>query len=113
LEAEVKRLYPDEPAEQTTTSGTTKVKPAKVKGEPKEPKAPREPSAPGERPKSTTTTGKVWDIADKVLGKTKLPVSVDGWKSLRTAIMAACDKEGINKATAATQYSKWKAAKSA
>ena len=71
------------------------------------PSAPRQPREPGERPKAGSTTGKVWDIADKVFPT----ISSGDWKAIRTAIINACTAEGINEATAATQYSKWKAAK--
>lgn len=98
LEAEVKRLYPDEPAAASTT-----------------PSAPREPRVPGEAPKATSTTGKVWVIADVELTKSGHKDLVGGVniKDLRVAIMKACTAEGINEATAATQYSKWKASKMA
>ena len=94
LEAEVLRLYPDEPA-------------AAAQGpkEPRKPSVPREPRVAGEPPKATSTTGRVWLIADRVY------VAGTDWKMARTAIIAACTAEGINEATAATQYSKWKASK--
>lgn len=44
-------------------------------------------------------TAKVWEIADGV------------GKADRNAIIAACVAQGINQATAATQYSKWKKAR--
>ena len=91
LEAEVARLYPDSP----TVSSST----------PTQANEPRAPRAPGERPKATSTTGKVWEIADRFF-------TDDGdWKTMRAKIMAACEAEGINSATAATQYSKWKGSK--
>lgn len=82
-----------------------------VTGAPAVAKAPKEPKAPGtpsERPKANSTTGLVWDICDRELDKM---TSKDDWKTVRAAIMAACEFDGINPATAATQYSKWKAAK--
>ncbi len=85
--------------------------PQGVGGAPAVAKPPREPRAPGsptDRPKANSTTGLVWDICDRE--HTKLQNSED-WKVVRAAIMGACEHEGINPATAATQYSKWKAAK--
>lgn len=101
LEAEVKRLYPDDP-----------LTPAAPKAE----KKAREPRAPGEapeRPKATSTTGLVWDLADQQFGilHPSGDASTADWKIIRAGVMDACETEGINPATAATQYSKWKAAK--
>lgn len=53
------------------------------------------------------TTARVWAIGDAVLGN----VGADDVKTLRAAIIQTCLDEGINKATAGTQYSKWKKAK--
>lgn len=75
--------------------------------EPKAPRAPKVPSAPGAAP-AKGSTGKVWTIADRVLGESGLTV---GSKELRSKIIAACEAEGINAGTAATQYGKWKATK--
>lgn len=101
LEKEVARLCPDDaPA-------------AKREKTAREPKAPREPGAPADAPKATSTTGLVWVLADAEFAKTGITTIMDGydWKPLREAIMASCEANGINKATAATQYSKWKGAK--
>lgn len=62
-------------------------------------------SAPASRPNSGATK-RVWDIADK------LTEGNFGGKSGRADIIAACVENGINPATAATQYSKWKKARS-
>jgi hypothetical protein len=99
LEAEVARLCPDEPA-----------------GEPKAEKKAREPRAAGEtpeRPKATSTTGLVWELADQQFGilHPSGDASTADWKIIRAGVMDACETEGINSATAATQYSKWKGAK--
>lgn len=96
LEAEVLRLYPGEP-----------VAAPQAPKEPRTPSVPREPRVAGERPKATSTTGRVWEIADRVY------VEGTDWKTARTAIVAACIAEGINEATAATQYSKWKGSRMA
>mgnify|MGYP003386637571 CR=1 FL=1 len=70
-----------------------------------EPKAVKQP---GEAPKKGSTTGLVWELADEVLGQH--PLGTD-WKIIRASVMAICEKEGINPATAATQYAKWKGSK--
>lgn len=67
----------------------------------------RGPATPGPRPPSTTATGRVWDIADRVAADE--PGSDP--KVLRAAILAACVAVGINPATAQVQYGKWKAAR--
>jgi len=61
-------------------------------------------SGPVERPKGESTTGKVWAIADKLFAE-------HNGMPPRDKIMAACTEAGINPATAATQYSKWKKSK--
>jgi len=101
LEAEVKQLYPDD-----------SLTPAAPKAE----KKVREPRVPGEapeRPKATSTTGLVWELADQQFGilHPSGDASTADWKFIRAGVMDACETEGINSATAATQYSKWKAAK--
>ena len=82
LEREVARLYP----ESQLTPGSTSTGQVDA------------PSAP----KATSTTGKVWMIADRLLATG----STD-----RKAVIAACVAEGINPATASTQYGKWRASK--
>lgn len=59
-------------------------------------------SGPAKRPASGSKTGMVWDIADKVSSKTKL----DG-KELRKAVIAECEKQGVNKSTASVQFALW------
>jgi outer membrane murein-binding lipoprotein Lpp len=85
---------------------------AVAKAERKEQKAAKDPAAPATdkpaAPKKTSTCGLVWDLCDKVLNESKLDLSS---KELRSAIMAACEQEGVNKSTAAVQYGKWKASK--
>lgn len=75
--------------------------------EPKAPRAPKAPAAPGAAP-AKGSTKKVWDIADRVMAETGLTI---GSKELRSKIIAACEAEGVNAGTAATQYGKWKATK--
>jgi len=68
---------------------------------PPSPKNPSKPSAKG-------STGRVWEVADQV------HASMGGGlitKEMRTKIISECEAIGINPATAATQFSKWKASK--
>ena len=68
--------------------------------QPSAPKAVREPGEPGQAP-TKGATGRVWEIADKVTAE-------KGGTIDRGAIIAACEAAGINPATAATQFSRWK-----
>lgn len=69
------------------------------------PKAPRATATPGAAP-SKGATGKVWTVADRVRAEMGgAPVS----KEMRNKIIAACEAEGVNAGTAATQFGKWKA----
>lgn len=94
----------------------TPSKPSKTAAPPP-PKADKPPKAPKEakpkiervtangvtRPKDGSLTGKVWDIADKITaGKPK------GEHASRTEVMADAEKAGINEATVATQYQRWR-----
>lgn len=54
------------------------------------------------RPGAGTKTGRVWEIADRILKQTG---EVD-----REAVIKACMLEGININTASTQYSHWRKA---
>lgn len=68
------------------------------------------PSAP-DRPKPTSTTGQVWELADATFNKhyeSSTTLSQVDWKTLRTEIISTCKNAGINAATASTQYCKWK-----
>lgn len=65
------------------------------------PKPAKAPSAAPARPKAGSTTGKVWDIADRVYAEAGNVLD-------RNAVIAACEAEGINASTAATQFAKWK-----
>lgn len=53
------------------------------------------------RPKTGTKTGRVWEIADELSKKAKKPAS-------RKAVLEKTNGEGINSATAATQYGRWR-----
>jgi hypothetical protein len=108
LEAEVALLAP-EPEPDAAKRGpkiqVRHVDPALYKADAK--------STTNPPPKSTSTTGLVWILADaelSKLGMASIPGDFD-WKPLRASIVAACDREGINHSTAGTQYSKWKASK--
>lgn len=102
------------------------VPPAKP-GTPKRPSSPPQPAAatskgnaapkpskaattPTTRPKAGTSTGKVWDIADRI---SAAYVGADRFsKAVRASIIEECEKAGINPATAGVQYSKWAKAQS-
>jgi hypothetical protein len=101
LEAEVAKIAPPPEDESEHKPAAKPVKKA----------TPRTPQKPGEAPAATSTTGKVWIIADRVLESLSDITATTDWKPIREAIIAACESEGINKATAATQYSKYKASK--
>lgn len=58
------------------------------------------------RPAEGTTTGKVWDICDKVFNMQNPPKIPN-----KDQIVQLCVNAGINPSTAATQYGKWKASK--
>lgn len=65
---------------------------------------PSEPRSQG-RPKSGTTTGQVWEIADQLSA-----LHADD-KALRKAVVEECVAQGINKSTASVQFGHWKAAR--
>lgn len=58
------------------------------------------------RPKEGSTTAKVWGIADTMHADDP-GLGFDS-KDFRKCVMEECEKQGINKATAATQFGKWK-----
>lgn len=70
-----------------------------------EPKAPRDPSA---KPSPKGATGRVWEVAERLWNEQGQGVIS---KDLRAKIITGCEEMGIHPATAATQYSKWKATK--
>lgn len=72
------------------------------------PKPPREPSEPAARPKAGTSTGKVWDICDRLWGTGKDHGTM---KNLKAEVLEACAAEGINSGTAGVQFGKWKSSK--
>jgi hypothetical protein len=63
---------------------------------------PKQPQANGiTRPKDGTLTGRVWAIADELSEAAGEPIS-------RGAVMTKAEAEGLNKATIATQYGRWR-----
>lgn len=84
----------------TVTKAKAKAKP---KAAAKEKKAPvvKDTVNGVTRPKAGTATGRVWEIADALSKKTKKPIE-------RKAVLEATAGEGINPATAATQYGRWR-----
>lgn len=54
------------------------------------------------RPGVNTITGRVWTIADALAKKLK------GKPAPRKDVLASCEDEKINPATAATQYGRWR-----
>lgn len=53
------------------------------------------------RPKADTKTGKVWEICDALSAQLGRPPE-------RKLVMDAATKEGINEATCATQFGRWR-----
>lgn len=70
----------------------------------------REPSPASSGPRAAPTkgaTGRVWEIADNLIDL-DLDKSSINVKELRQKVIAACEAEGLNPGTAATQFGKWK-----
>lgn len=87
-----------EPEEGYNTDNELPVKPKEIK-------PPKTTRAPGSAPKSTSVTGLVWVLCDEVLEAS------GGVMPARKIFIDKCLEEGINPATAATQYAKWKGSK--
>lgn len=69
----------------------------------KKPKSTSVAPRSSKRPKEGSTTARVWDLADEAFAK-------DGTldkKELRSLVLLACEKAGINKSTASVQFGKW------
>lgn len=105
LQGEVDRLAPS-----VTTTAEDGPKPAPKA--PKAPKAPTTPADPNGRPKASSTTGLVWDLADTAYA-TVVPdgAAEPDWKAVRAELARLCSQEGINAGTMGVQYGKWKASK--
>lgn len=65
------------------------------------PKAPKDMKNGVTRPKGGTKTGRVWEIADAQSNALGSP-------ALRAPVLETAIGEGINSATAATQYGRWR-----
>jgi hypothetical protein len=76
---------PEKPGKKSTQSGAAK---------------------PVSRPKAGTTTGNVWDACDWWLSEN--PAMSINDKEFRTGLIKVCIENGINEATASTQFGKWK-----
>lgn len=72
---------------------------------PATPAAPPKPAMPKQngvtRPKPGTQTGRVWEISDELSAKAGKPAA-------RKEVIAQGVSEGINPATLATQYGRWR-----
>src|SRR5574337_1188292 len=79
-----------------------KSKPAKVAKKPKAKREPQEQMNGIAIPREGTTSAAIWNIANKLSAK--------GSPAERNEVMEACAKEGINEATVATQYQRWRIA---
>ena len=79
--------------------------PPKPKGKPKPLRAPGTPAA---RPKAGTSTGKVWDVADKLWASFEEKADLKGFRKL---VNEACTQEGVNAGTVNVQFGKWKSSK--
>lgn len=77
------------------------TKPAKETKKTAAPKVKMETKNGVTRPKPGTQTGRVWEVSDTLSKKAGKPVE-------RSVVMTTCEKEGLNKATIATQYGKWR-----
>lgn len=68
---------------------------------PKPPKAPKAPREPSSRPAAGTSTGKVWDLADRLRAELgRLPTGKE--------VVAAGEAEGLKAGTISVQFGKWK-----
>ena len=78
-----------------------KEKSAVAPAESAAPKAPKVEQNGVTRPGADTTTGQIWLVADQISAKIKAPAP-------RSDVFAQCKTLGINEATIATQYGKWR-----
>ena len=53
------------------------------------------------RPADGTSTARIWEIADEISAKAKAPAS-------RADVLKVAEAEGLNTATCATQYGRWR-----
>lgn len=72
--------------------------------------AQRPTPVPGKRP-SGGVTAKVWAVCDELAEREVVSeFSPENWKTFRTTVVTTCTDLGVDPSTAATQYSRWKAA---
>ena len=92
--------------EDKKTAQATAPKTDKVKKEKKEPveRVKQEQANGVTHPKKGTQVGRIWEIADSL---SKLHLK-NPQVAARADVLAASEKEGINAATAATQYGRWR-----
>lgn len=64
------------------------------------PKAEKDSQNGVTRPKDGTATGAVWKICDQISSRKKRPAE-------RAEVIEKAEADGINKATASTQYGRW------
>jgi hypothetical protein len=90
---------------------------AKVEGKPlapaTSPEAAKKPAAEAKAPSAPSKPGatkRVWDIADEKWSAEPNKFTASP-KEFRKSVIDACESEGINPGTAATQFGKWKASK--
>lgn len=88
-----------EVAQKGKKKGSEKAAAEKTEKAPKEAK-PKKEKDPTGRPSTGTATGKVWEIADSLIGKGDVTPA-------RAVVVAACVEAGINPATAGVQYGAW------
>lgn len=88
-----------------TTKPAKPAKPAKVPAKAKAPKPResvlREKQNGQTRPAPGSKTGITWDIADKLSAKA-------GGPAKRADVLKAAEEAGVNPATAATQFGRWR-----
>ncbi len=87
-----KKVTPEKDEEKKTSS----------EAPPKVEKPKRETANGVPHPGKGTTTGRVWEISDALTKKRS------GKPALRKDVLASCEDEKINPATAATQYGRWR-----
>ncbi len=100
-----KKAKPEAPAQAAPVAPVAPVAPTapavEATAPAKPPKAPKIAQNGVTRPGVNSTTGKVWAFADSISATLKAPAP-------RADVMKACADAGINPATAATQYGKWR-----
>lgn len=83
----------------TNPKANAKAKPEKAK--PEKANVSKDTKNGVTRPKAGTATGKVWEHSDRITASAKRTAA-------RAEVMEAAKKDGVNDATIATQYGKWR-----